>query len=210
MMEQTMAQDEEGLLKRWSRRKAEQRDREQQVDSLAPKEESSGPVAASAGEMPAADSTPAAADAALDLPPIQSLTRDSDFTVFLRAGVPDDLRNQALQKLWRSDPVFANLDGMLEYGEDYSQLFKPGIGAALKTLYRVGEGYLTEPVDAAPESPVEASDPTVAAAATPAAKEASPEPTGAGRDNQSAPQAGAEVSASPDAVTSATTESDKV
>ncbi|MGH6926948.1 MAG: DUF3306 domain-containing protein, partial [Dongiaceae bacterium] len=151
---------------------------------------------------------PAAAEATPDLPPIESLTRDSDFTVFMREGVPDDLRNQALRKLWRSDPVFANLDGMLEYGEDYSQLFKPGVGATLKTLYRVGQGYLTEPVETTPESPIEGSDAAVAAVAAPSAEKALPEPTGANRDDQSAPETGAEVSDSTDAETSAAAELD--
>ncbi|MGH6926696.1 MAG: DUF3306 domain-containing protein [Dongiaceae bacterium] len=205
-----MAQDEEGLLKRWSRRKLEQRDREHQADSPAPGEESGSTAVTSAGETPSADTTPAAADAAPDLPPIESLTRDSDFTIFMRDGVPDDLRNQALRKLWRSDPVFANLDGMLEYGEDYSQLFKSGVGATLKTLYRVGQGYLAEPIDAAPESPVEVSDPAVAAAAAPSAEEALPDPKGANRDDQSAPEAGAEASDSTDAESSDTAEFDKV
>jgi hypothetical protein len=201
-----MAQDEEGPLKRWSRRKLEQRDRERQVDSPAREEESGSTAVTSGGETPFAD-TPPAADAAPDLPPIESLTRDSDFTVFMREGVPDDLRNLALRKLWRSDPVFANLDGMLEYGEDYSQLFKPGVAATLKTLYRVGQGYLAEPVEPEPESPAEGSDAGVAAVA-PSAENAVPELKGANRDDKSATEAGSEVSDSTDAETSAAAELD--
>lgn len=206
-----MARDEEGPLKRWSRRKLEQRERERQVDSPVP-EESGGTIATPAGETPSADTSPAAADAVSDLPPIESLTRDSDFTVFMREGVPDDLRNLALRKLWRSDPVFANLDGMLEYGEDYSQLFKPGVGASLKTLYRVGHGYLTEVVDAAPESPVEGPDSAVATAAGSSTEKALPEPEGANRDRESASETDLtdlEVSESTDAETPAAAELDK-
>lgn len=55
-----------------------------------------------------------------DLPPIESLGRDSDYTVFLKEGVPEALTRAALQKLWRSDPVFANLDGLNLYDKDYS------------------------------------------------------------------------------------------
>ena len=55
-----------------------------------------------------------------DLPDIESLDEHSDFTVFLKKGVPEALRRQALQRLWRSNPVFANLDGLAEYDEDYS------------------------------------------------------------------------------------------
>ena len=187
-----MAQDEEGLLKRWSRRKLEQRERERQAVPTQPDEESGGDTdVVTAGGRSSAE-TPAAGDAVPDLPAIESLTRDSDFTVFLREGVPDDLRNLALQKLWRSDPVFANLDGMLEYGEDYSQLFKPGAAATLKTLYRVGQGYLADDTEAAPESPVEGSDSAAAAASAPSAEKVSQEAERANRDGASSVETGGE------------------
>ena len=205
-----MAQDEEGLLKRWSRRKLEQRERERQVVPPQPEEESGGKTdVTTAGDRSSADAPPAAADALPDLPPIESLTRDSDFTVFMREGVPDDLRNLALQKLWRSDPVFANLDGMLEYGEDYSQWFKPGVGATLKTLYRVGQGYLSDDVEAAPEPPAEESGPAATAAASQPAEEATPEPEGANRDGESASETDAEISESTDAAAPTGAELDK-
>ena len=54
-------------------------------------------------------------------------------------GVPLELRNQALRQLWRSSPVLANLDGLVEYGEDYS-----GRGTKkmlVHTAYRVGRGF---------------------------------------------------------------------
>src|SRR3546814_6384088 len=38
------------------------------------------------------------------------------------------------------DPVFANMDGLIEYGEDYSLPFKAHAGKVVATLYRVGEG----------------------------------------------------------------------
>jgi hypothetical protein len=40
------------------------------------------------------------------LPDIESLTRDADFTVFMRPGVPDEVRVKALRKLWTLDPVY--------------------------------------------------------------------------------------------------------
>jgi hypothetical protein len=197
-----MAQDEEGLLKRWSRRKLEQRERERQAAPLQSEEEGGGKAnLTTTGEHPSADAPPASAEALPDLPPIESLTRDSDFTAFMRDDVPEDLRNLALRKLWRSDPVFANLDGMLEYGEDYSQWFKPGVGATLKTLYRVGQGYLADDVEAAPEPPAEGADPAVAAAEAPSAEIAT-DPGAAKRESCSAPETGAEVPESQNAETS--------
>jgi hypothetical protein len=37
---------------------------------------------------------------------LDALTATSDFTIFMRPGVPDDVRVCALRKLWTSDPVF--------------------------------------------------------------------------------------------------------
>src|SRR3546814_10476760 len=73
---------------------------------------------------------------------IESLGMDSDFTVFLQDGVPEALRRKALQRLWRLDPVFANLDGLLEYGEDYTDAAT--VVENLKTAYRVGRGFMTD------------------------------------------------------------------
>lgn len=130
--------DREGFVARWSRLKrtgAAKRQREEET--------------ASAAERPADAATAEQADAPAggpeedgggipDLPPIESLNKDSDFTAFMRKGVPEELKRLALRKLWTSDPVLANLDGLLEYGEDFSKPFKaPGLVA---TLYRVGEG----------------------------------------------------------------------
>ncbi len=60
-----------------------------------------------------------ASEAVLDLPPVGSLTKDSDYTPFLAEGVPEALTRAALRKLWTSDPVLANLDGLNDYDEDF-------------------------------------------------------------------------------------------
>ncbi len=54
-----------------------------------------------------------------ELPPVESLTKDSDYTPFLADGVPEALTRAALRKLWTSDPVLANLDGLNDYDEDF-------------------------------------------------------------------------------------------
>ena len=62
----------------------------------------------------AATSTPVP----LALPSVGSLGADSDYTVFMREGVPEALRVQALRKLWRSHPVIATVDDLTDYGDD--------------------------------------------------------------------------------------------
>lgn len=121
--------DDEGFLNRWSRRKAEARAQE-------------ATPAATAEAAPAAEDAPEP-EAPLDLPDIESLTAESDFKVFMAKGVPQHLRNQALRKLWRLKPSLANLDGLLDYGGDYTRsAMVPA--AAVRTAYQVGKGYLRD------------------------------------------------------------------
>ena len=54
------------------------------------------------------------------LPPVESLTIDSDFSPFLRPGVAEDLKRTALRKLFR-DPRFNVMDGLDVYIDDYSK-----------------------------------------------------------------------------------------
>jgi len=118
--------DGEAFLARWARRKEAQR-------QMAPAE----PDPAEPGEVEAAGEAepPLRVE---DLPDIDTLEEGSDFTVFLKEGVPQSLRRRALRKLFRLNPVFANLDGLAEYDEDYHTVIDlPG---GVKTLFQAGKG----------------------------------------------------------------------
>jgi hypothetical protein len=160
---------DEGFLQRWSRRKAEARttleERDAAQDAVAERapapETADPPAVAAPGDARARDD-----EAAVDLealPDIETLTYESDFTVFMRKGVPAELRKRALQRLWRSHPTLANLDGLLEYGEDYTK-----IGTAqqvVRTAYQVGRGMLgqlQEPAEGAEPASSGRAEPTVA------------------------------------------------
>jgi len=140
---------DESFLSRWSRLKRAEAER--RTDTVPPE---AVPAPVAEGEPPAAlpepvapPTDPAAGEpVAEDLPPVDSLTAESDFTPFLRTGVPEDLHRQALRKLWASDPIYANDDGLKDYADDYTGLFK---GGAVKTLYRVGKGFLDAVEEAA-------------------------------------------------------------
>lgn len=60
-----------------------------------------------------------------DMPDLDSLGEDSDFTGFMSPGVSDELRNLALRKLFHA-PVFNIRDGLDEYDEDYTSFEKLG------------------------------------------------------------------------------------
>ena len=131
--------DGEGFLGRWARRKSEAR-----AADLAPLD---GDPEAAAGETDIQpDERPQPVDPpAFDvesLPDIDSLGPGSDFSVFMQAGVPSALKTKALRKLWLVKPELANLDGLLDYGEDLTGSFK--VVDHLKTAYQVGKGFLKD------------------------------------------------------------------
>jgi hypothetical protein len=118
-----MSQDnKESALSRWSRRKLE-------ADQLAPMVEESVPMDIET-DLNAADQAAAEAEAKpvltdADMPDIESLDEDSDFSGFMSTGVSDELRNLALRKLFKA-PVFNIRDGLDEYDEDYTSFEKLG------------------------------------------------------------------------------------
>lgn len=126
---------EESFLSRWSQRKRAAEAEAEEKDAGKPR---SAETAAAVGEPGgAAEPDDGRIDPA-ELPDIDSLDADSDFTVFLKDGVPDALRRRALRKLWRLDPVFGHLDGLNDYDLDYTNAAT--VVEGLKTVYQVGKG----------------------------------------------------------------------
>ena len=93
-----MAQEKENFLGRWSRLKKEQ-DRLDAEQSVPQKAE-------------AADQPP-------ELPPLDKLTPESEFSGFMHPKVADALRRQALKKLF-SDPHFNIPDPYEAYSGDWT------------------------------------------------------------------------------------------
>lgn len=131
---------DEKFLKRWSKEKlTKTRDRDSGNDIPELVEEQAAlPVVPEEIE----DGAAAENDPPPDLPPIDSLDAESDYTPFLGENVPEELAQKALRKMWSSDPVFSELDGLNDYDGDYSKL---GIvDMAIKTAYKVGKGFLQD------------------------------------------------------------------
>ncbi|WP_102107041.1 DUF3306 domain-containing protein [Oceaniglobus roseus] len=78
--------------------------------------------------------------AALDLPDPDTLKMGDDFSRFLGKAVPLHIRNRALRRLWRSNPVLACLDGLNDYDGDY--LTGSTGNGPIRTAYQVGKGML--------------------------------------------------------------------
>ena len=76
----------------------------------------------SAAAAPPAPAVPAPVDDEKppELPPVEKLTIDSDFSGFFHPKVDEDVRRSALRKLF-SDPHFNVMDGLDVYIDDYSK-----------------------------------------------------------------------------------------
>ena len=140
--------DDGGFLGRWSRRKAEAKTAEETTSAISADlqdAEAASDLAAQEADMATEEaSEPPAFDVA-SLPDIDSLGPGSDFSMFMQTGVPAELKTRALRKLWRVKPELANLDGLLDYGEDLTGSFK--VVDHLKTAYEVGRGFLRDQDD---------------------------------------------------------------
>lgn len=143
--------EEDSFLGRWSKRKAGARAVETAAAERRVVDSKADPTieeAARDGTVPVAAETdrsepedPAPFDVA-SLPDIDSLGPTSDFSVFMQAGVPSELKTKALRRLWRVKSELANLDGLIDYGEDLTGSFK--VVDHLKTAYEVGRGFLKD------------------------------------------------------------------
>jgi hypothetical protein len=114
----------------------------------------------------------------LGLPDPDSLGKGDDFTVFLAKAVPARIRTRALRRLWISDPVLANIDGLVDYGEDFTDA-----AMALEnvqTAYQVGKGMTAHVEEMARQAEAQANaeaeaDGAAETSAEPAAQEPAPE-----------------------------------
>lgn len=119
-----------GRLSRWSQRKLAVKEDSESSD---PKLDGAETLSRKEAELV----TNREAAEAIDL---ETLDGGSDFTVFLKEGVPDVLKRKALATLWLSDPVLANIDGLVDYDDDFGS---PDLNMKIfKSAYQAGRGYL--------------------------------------------------------------------
>jgi hypothetical protein len=103
---------DDAFLSRWSRRKLAARSAPEPAQPAIP--------AAAASPSPPSPEAQTAQQPPAPLPPVESLTPESDFTPFMRAEVDPSTRRAALKTLFQ-DPQFNVMDGLDTYIADYSQ-----------------------------------------------------------------------------------------
>jgi len=140
---------EEGFLNRWSRRKQAIRDGEEPgLDADPAEAKLEEAVTAPGAER--IEETPDPAEVArqqrlqanreaAEAVDLETLDYESDYKVFLKEGVPAALKNAALRKLWRSNPILAVRDGLNDYDVDFNVTDK--ILKEFQSAWQVGRGY---------------------------------------------------------------------
>ena len=103
--------NDEDFLTRWSRRKQESRRAQEQL--VNEPETPDAPL----------ETTRHLTDE--DMPPIESLDEDSDYSGFLSPKVSEELRKRALRKLFHSAGINVR-DGLDDYDEDFTEFAKLG------------------------------------------------------------------------------------
>ena len=108
---------DESFVGRWSRRKRAEPDKREVEDARVAQEQEQQRATEVAARAPAA-AAPVTVPA--DLPAIETLTQDSDYSRFMQSDVPLASRNAAMKKLF-TDPHFNVMDGLDIYIDDYTK-----------------------------------------------------------------------------------------
>lgn len=150
-----MAESDENFLSRWSRRKLEAKGglRRKEADAAQP---TGGAEPRRSAESSGTDSVRTSATEAKREPELtltkedfadvdfEALDHTSDYTRFVGAKVPDEIRSKALHKLWLSDPILSKAEELHDYAGDFTDAACVGPGRVIQTAYKVGRGFMSD------------------------------------------------------------------
>ena len=131
--------EEKGFLSRWSDRKLNV-----EPDGTEPPSSESLPEKKSEEEFEG--KTDEEILSILELPEPETLKLGDTVEKFMDGRVPERIRLRALRAFWKTNPVLANIDGLDEYCEDYTDAAL--VVENLQTIYQVGKGYAVQALDA--------------------------------------------------------------
>jgi hypothetical protein len=125
--------DPDDFLTRWSRRKRAAAEHQAPTPAVEQGDTDAGPVEKRIDEqradetvgrkLPATSVVDDAKESVFDLsklPPIETITAETDIRAFLAPGVPAELRLAALRRAWAADPKVRDFVGLADYDFDYN------------------------------------------------------------------------------------------
>ena len=137
--------NEQGFLSRWSARKT-QISRAAAVTNNDPEVKIEADVTQADDES---DEEVALSDNELlnkyELPDPNDIDEEAGLDRFFDGKIPERLRQMALRRLWRVNPLFGIVDDMVEYGEDFTDAAT--VIEGMQTAYQAGKGYLKKVIE---------------------------------------------------------------
>ena len=130
--------DPKPFLSRWAKRKAASQSGQNEPEAAAQPEDSIAAVAEETEEEAALSDEELRAR--YELPDPEECTEEEQLDGFFDGHVPDRLRQMAMRRIWRLNPLFRFADEMVEYGEDFTDAAT--VIPNMQTAYKVGKGYL--------------------------------------------------------------------
>ena len=149
-MEEDKKDLNENFLSRWSKKKSQQKS-EQEISKIESPDFNS-----SQGDEVSKSSTSEASEndklndhellKKYNLPNPEKIKKEKSLDVFFRDGVPDRLRQIALRRVWRLNPIIRFADAEInDYHEDFTDAAT--VIEGMETAYKVGKGYLSDLID---------------------------------------------------------------
>ena len=142
--------NDQGFLSRWSARKTQNAraegilidDPEPQIEADAARADQKSDEEAALTDIELLDK--------YELPDPNDITEEAVLDRFFDGKIPERLRQMALRRLWRINPLFGIVDEMVEYGEDYTDAATVIDG--MQTAYLAGKGYLNKVIESDEEN----------------------------------------------------------
>ena len=146
-MEEENNELEENFLSRWSKKKSKQKT---QIENFNSKQIDSESSTETENQSSLVEENDKLNDEELlkkyNLPNPENIKTEKSLDVFFKEGVPDRLRQIALRRVWRLNPIIRFADAEInDYHEDFTDAAT--VIEGMQTAYKVGKGYLSDLID---------------------------------------------------------------
>jgi len=146
-MEEENKELEENFLSRWSKKKSKQKT---QIENSKTKQIDPESSTETENQSSLVEENDKLNDEELlkkyNLPNPEKIKTEKSLDVFFKEGVPDRLRQIALRRVWRLNPIIRFADAEInDYHEDFTDAAT--VIEGMETAYKVGKGYLTDLID---------------------------------------------------------------
>ena len=146
-MEEENKELEENFLSRWSKKKSKQKTQIENSNSKQIDPESS---TEKENQSSLDEENDKLNDEDLlkkyNLPNPEKIKKEKSLDVFFKKGVPDRLRQIALRRVWRLNPIIRFADAEInDYHEDFTDAAT--VIEGMETAYKVGKGYLSDLIE---------------------------------------------------------------